>query len=358
MLNFKRLNLEHNKRVIIISDIHGNLHLFKSLLEKVNYQSEDYLFINGDLCEKGDNSLEVIEFVRLLQESSSNVFITKGNCDVVHRYIIQEDKSIIAYMKNRKKSVLNEMLNQHGKSLDEYTSLSELSKFYQKHYSEMIAWLEGLPIAFETENFIVVHAGIDPIKDWKLTDEETALNISSFLDKGHQANKLVIVGHWPVINYRSTSVSSHNPMIDIDKNIISIDGGNQIKQDGQLNALIIEGDTYSYTYVDNLSKYIIAHNDFGGCSNRVGTVAYPNYELKIIRQEEYFTLCENVKLGIEQWIKNEYIIEKNGTNFCRTDLSTTFLPVMRGEKVWVVDDGCAGYMLVKNVLGEIGWIEQ
>jgi len=40
--------------VICIADIHGNYTAFKRLLEKVNYnKDEDYLFILGDLLERG-----------------------------------------------------------------------------------------------------------------------------------------------------------------------------------------------------------------------------------------------------------------------------------------------------------------
>lgn len=357
MLNMKRISLDPGKRVIIISDIHANLQLFKNLLAKVNYQLNDYLFINGDLCEKGDNSLEVVEYVRSLQESSCNVFITKGNCDVVHRYVFQESEGIIPYMKSRK-SILNEMLGQNNKIVEEFTSIRQLSTYYKAHFQQIIDWLEALPVSYETDDFIVIHAGIDPIKDWKQTDEKTALYTPSFLDKSHQAGKPVIVGHWPVINYRATDVSSHNPVVDLEKNIISIDGGNQLKQDGQLNALIIQDGTYSHMYVDSLEHYTIVENDYKDGLNRVGTVTYPNYELQIIKKDAYFTLCQNVNLGIEQWIKNEYINENNDSILCKTDLSTTFLTVQRGEKVWVVDDTCEGYILVKNVHGEIGWIER
>ena len=357
MIDMKRISLEPGKRVIVISDIHANLQLFKKLLDRVNYQLDDYLFINGDLCEKGDNSLEVVEFVRSLQQSSSNVFIVKGNCDVVHRYVFQESEGIIPYMKSRK-SILNEMLAKNNKRVEEFNSVKHLSTYYKAHFQDIIDWLEALPVAYETDDFIIIHAGIDPKTDWKQTDEKTALYTSSFLDKSHQAGKPVIVGHWPVINYRATDVSSHNPLVDLEKNIIAIDGGNQLKQDGQLNALIIQDGTYSYTFVDSLNHYIIIEHDHKAGFNRTGTVTYPNYELKIMKRGAFFTRCQNVILGTEQWIKNEYIIEKNDSILCKTDVSTTFLSVKRGEKVWVVDDTCEGYILVKNENGEIGWIER
>ena len=91
-------------------------------------------------------------------------------------------------------------------------------------------------------------------------------------------------------------------------------------------------------------------------SKRIGTVTYPNYEMKIIQEDEYFTLCENSKLGIQQWIKNEYLIVEGDQVHCKSDLSTTFLSVNKGDKVWVVDNDCDGYSLVKKASGEVGWI--
>ncbi|MBJ7988242.1 serine/threonine protein phosphatase, partial [Bacillus cereus] len=76
--------------------------------------------------------------------------------------------------------------------------------------------------------------------------------------KSHRADKYVIVGHWPVVNY-SEEAPSNNPVIDKNKKIIAIDGGNAIKEAGQLNAFIIHrdvlNDTFSYTYVDHFPQY-------------------------------------------------------------------------------------------------------
>ena len=356
MIDVRRLQLDKTRRSIVISDIHANLKLFKELLGKVNYTKEDYLFINGDLCEKGPNSLEVIEYVRELSEHSQNVYVTKGNCDVIYRYVFNGSEGIIPYMNKQPNSVLNEILTLHSKTLDNFCNLTELAHFYGEHFQDEIEWIESLPNAYETDDFIVIHAGIENKEDWYQTEDKFALYIDSFYEKEHQADKTVIVGHWPVVNYRSKQISSHNPLIDLDKKVIALDGGNQIKKDGQLNALIINNNTFSYTYVDELTQERIIQNDYSDLTNRIGTVTYPNYELRIIKREEYFTLCENIKLGIKQWIKNEYLIGNEELTNCRTDLSTTFLSVNRDEKVWIVDKECDGYFLIKRQNGEVGWI--
>ncbi|MEH7392880.1 metallophosphoesterase [Bacillus sp. JJ1503] len=356
MLNVINLNLDPNRRAIIISDIHANLLLFKRLLEKVHYDKDDYLFINGDLCEKGENSLEIVRYVKKMTEQSSNVFVTKGNCDILHRYVFMGNEKILNYMKARKNSILNEMLEQGKQSLTHFNQIQQLAQYYETHFKEELNWLESLPVAIETENFILIHAGIEDRADWEETDENFALSVDSFFDRGHQAKKTVIVGHWPVVNYRFHSESSNNPMIDFEKKIIAIDGGNQIKRDGQLNALIFENNQFSFEFVDELHEKRKVKKDYLDQTGRVGTVTYPNYEMSIIHREPYFTLCRNIKLGVEQWVKNEYLVENDEGVCCKNDLSTTFLSVRYGEVVKVLNAKVSGYTLVKKKNGLVGWV--
>lgn len=88
---------------------------------------------------------------------------------------------------------------------------------------------------------------------------------------------------------------------------------------------------------------MIVSEEYKESINRVGTVTYPNYDFQVIRSEEYFTLCENTNLGLEQWIKIEYLLVENESCRAKTDVSTTLFSVKRGEKVWVVDSECEGY---------------
>lgn len=351
MIDIQPLDLDKNRRIIIVSDIHANLPLFKRLLEKVQYTTEDYLFINGDLCEKGPDSLATVAFARELASCSDRVLITKGNCDIVHQYVFNNVEGIRNYMVKQQYSILNEMLEQHNRQLEHFPTLQELGTFYREHFGETLDWLENLPIGFETDEFIVIHAGVENRDDWRNTSLESALYMPSFYEQGHKVDKTVIVGHWPVVNYRSEMVSSNSPVIDTAKRIISLDGGNGIKKDGQLNALVMENGKLSCDYVDELEEKEIVQ-DHLDTTDRVGTVTYPNYELVELQKESSFTLCENVKLGIQQWVKNEYI--DNG--MCKSDVSTTFLSVKKGETVSIVNAACEGYTLVKTSGGSVGWI--
>src|SRR5699024_97543 len=101
----------------------------------------------------------------------------------------------------------------------QFSSLQQLAKFYQTHFSDEINWLLNLPTVYETEEFIIVHAGIENTRDWRKTSLATALTTSAFYEQGHQAEKTVVVGHWPVSNYCSMLPNSNNPIIDFDKKI-------------------------------------------------------------------------------------------------------------------------------------------
>ena len=89
MLDIRKVDLSIPYRVICIADIHGNYTAFKRLLEKVNYnKDEDYLFILGDLLERGRD--EEIPTINLLYELSGNekVHIIFGNNDRRMRFLL------------------------------------------------------------------------------------------------------------------------------------------------------------------------------------------------------------------------------------------------------------------------------
>jgi len=61
------------KRLIAVSDIHGELDLFKRLLDKVGFCDSDALVLLGDLYLKGSRELECLRFIIDL-DKRANVF--------------------------------------------------------------------------------------------------------------------------------------------------------------------------------------------------------------------------------------------------------------------------------------------
>ena len=354
------LSLPKNARIIVISDIHGELELLQSLLERVNFKSEDYLIINGDLCEKGTNSLAVVSFMKGLSDKNSKVHVIEGNCDTLVENLLEEDPKLLNYITKKENTLLNDCLKYIGVKLDTISNINELKNIVMKEFSNEINWLNELPTAIETDDFIFVHAGLENIPEWRKTTRENALTIPSFLDKGHQANKFIVVGHWPVINYPS-EIPSNNPIIDLENKIIAIDGGNIIKETGQLNALIIEkspqGNRFSHTYTDRFIKSETI-KDFQAESQMTGSISYPFFDISPIEEGEDFTQCRQHGTNKKVCVKNEYIKQnKNGEYTVRTDVSCAQISVKKGEIVSILDNTCSGYTLIKKD-GLVGWISK
>ncbi|OXS57839.1 metallophosphoesterase [Rossellomorea vietnamensis] len=358
MKKIKRVILPNQGRVIVISDIHGELNLFIKLLHKVNFSSEDHLFINGDLCEKGSNSKGTVRYIMELAKINPNVHVTEGNCDTVIEDLLEENPKLMDYIRSRKHSILKEWLDEVGFELKEDTAVQEVKEILTRHFPHEIQWLMELPTAIETDDYIFVHAGLDDGEDWRETDRIAAITMSAFLEKSHRSGKYVIVGHWPVVNY-SSDIPSNNPVVSEDKKIISIDGGNVIKSTGQLNAFIIHrtknGDSFSQTYTDHHFTCEVVK---GYISEPImsGSISYPNYELIPLQPFEHFTLCKQVGTDDLLYVKNEYIYEsEKGTYSAKTDLSCAQISVDIGDIISVVDSSCTGYDLIKKN-GEEGWV--
>ena len=360
MEKIKKLSIPNDVRVIIISDIHGELDLFKELLHKVNFKDEDYLIINGDLCEKGRNSIGVVNYVMDLVVSKPNVYVIEGNCEVVVEALVNENPALIHYLCTRKNTIFNEWLGQLNVTVNEESDIREVKNILMGHFSKEIKWLTELPTAIETENYIFVHAGLEDREDWKETERKNAIAMPEFFNKLHRSNKYVVVGHWPVVNY-SDEAPSNNPVIDQEKKIIAIDGGNAIKEAGQLNAFIIQreptGDIFSYTYVDYFPEYeVIA--DFNANSEMQGGVTYPYYYIEPIEKMQDYTVCKQKETNNVLTVKNEYMKQlKSGEYTVKTDISCAQISVRKGDIVSLIDDSCSGYDLIKKD-GVEGWIEK
>ncbi|MFK4477383.1 metallophosphoesterase [Bacillus sp. RC206] len=360
MEKIQKLLIPKGVRVIVISDIHGELNLLKELLHKVNFKDDDYLIINGDLCEKGNDSIGVVNYVMDLVVSKPNVYVIEGNCEAVVGAFVNENPALINYLCTRKNTIFNEWLAKLNVTVNEESDICEVKNILMGRFSKEIKWLTELPTAIETDDYIFVHAGLEDRENWRQTDRKNAIAMPEFFNKSHRADKYVIVGHWPVVNY-SEEAPSNNPVIDKEKKIIAIDGGNAIKEAGQLNAFIIQrttsGDTFSYTYVDHFPQYEVLA-DFNANSVMQGGVTYPHYYIEPVERMKGFTVCKQLGTNELLHVKNEYIKQlESGEYTVKTDISCAQISIRKGDTVSLIDGSCMGYDLIKKD-GVEGWIEK
>ena len=294
----QKASLSAYERIICISDIHGELDLFKALLEKVDFCENDAVVLLGDLYSKGRQPLETLDFLSNFI-TKSNVYALYGNAD-----------------------------------LDMWGYVSDSHK----------EWLNALPDIIESENYIFVHDGI------------TSNNLSEQISTRHKKidafvespelpkfDKWVIVGHWVVANYRK-QVPDYNPFYDYDKQIIAIDGGMALAPAGQLNALIIDNNIegsskFSNTYVDNLPSAVMEKSQDikpGTVNVRLRDRRLPNYGINIEVLEKGEQLSK-IKYGdTELIVPTSMFWQVDGVDIICDCATNHELAVKAGEEVSVV----------------------
>ena len=259
----KRLQSPSKGRTICISDIHGNLNIYKKLLNKVKYQPGiDRLMLLGDLVEKGEKNLETLHFV-MNQSKHEDVHVIMGNCDFICKNVLFAYR--LDFLKDvllqRKQSLIHEMANQIGISLDINTDMSWYTHEIRKHFLDELCFCNDLPHVIDTDSHIYAHAAI--MNETTFGDDfREVMTTHFFLNKNMHFHKKVIVGHLPVTEY-CHSIASFDPIYDGSTNVYSIDGGNVVKKAGQLNALIFDKNIVNVESVDELPEVEVIETGLG-----------------------------------------------------------------------------------------------
>lgn len=350
--NYLTLALK-DARTIVVSDMHGSLDLFKQLLAHVDFCDTDQLIILGDIIDKGPNSIELTEYVGELLKQD-NVHMILGNCDCIFDEL--EEDYLYGYMQ-RRHTLVHEALGKLGKTIEDYPTQSAMAEDIRNHFGYLYDVVRDLPLMIESEDFIFVHAGLDA-ENYMATSRYNALNMPLFYQASHDAPKTVVVGHFPTSNYVEDGLMNNNIKINASKRIIDIDGGNQVKYSGQLNALLItyEDDVYHLdtTYVDAYPKREIIQ-DFEVTYQEPHTFTYPHFDIEVFEGDEYFTQARHIESGTEFMVKTEFIMATEDGYRLKDDYTDYFMDVTAGETVAVIDERYLGYTLIMKD-GITGWV--
>lgn len=228
-----------------ISDIHGEYDLFLILLDKIGYSNDDIVFILGDMIDKGNQSIKLVDFI----SKQPNMQCIFGN----HEY------DFLKYYNGLMRSYNGGDISPILHKLQAYFPLGkdDLLSF------ETIDFIECLPTFIETDNFIVVHSGVQtdkngiilPMKDQKI---EYFVYNRRFKDDDFYlkpGQKTVLFGHTPC-SYKNNSgkfiktlrTGVNKPQSIMDYSKIQLDCG--VYLTGLLGALCLE--TMEEFYVNKL----------------------------------------------------------------------------------------------------------
>lgn len=328
------------RRVLAVSDIHGNLPFLKGLLAKVDFGQSDILVIVGDLLEKGEESLATLRYTMELSRTHT-VYTLCGNCDNLLRDFLssggERDGNFFRYYYQtwRGRSLLAQMCAEAGLPLEREEDLALARRVLPERFREELAFLRDMPTILVTDRFLFVHGGVPREDRLEELDAWSCMKNDDFRGQGHTFKRWVVVGHWPVTLYHE-HVPCAAPIVDREAHIVSIDGGCVLKADGQLNALILPRDgeeDFGWTAYDGMPVMTALDAQEGGrdCVN----IRWGRNIVEVLECGKELTLCRHLESGRVLPILNDYLYERDGVIRCE-DSTDCRLEVAAGDRLSVV----------------------
>lgn len=341
------------RRVIAVSDIHGNLPFFLGLMEKISLTPDDILVLDGDMLEKGQHSLALLRYLMQLSKTHT-LYPVCGNCDgLVLRFFETDEldeQFFSSYLPQHPESTLRQLAREGG--FDQVEDLPKLRADLCRTYPEEHAWLAAMPTILETEHLVFVHGGVPSLDHMERLNRWKCMKNDDFRDQGHSFPKFVIVGHWPVTLY-DAHIPSAAPIVDRAEHIASIDGGCVLKADGQLNALILpscDSTDFSWQAYDGLPTATALDGQIPSTDSV--NIRWGRSALELLETGEELSLCRHLETGREMLILNHYL--RRGPNGLWCEDSTDYaLPVSPGDTLTVVYSTKQGHLCKKD--GVTGW---
>lgn len=200
------------KRILAISDIHGEFERFEQLLNVAQYNSDtDQLILLGDYVDRGPDSCAVLNKVMKLKDLGA--IVLRGNHDDM--MVAAADHSNEGWERWGRNGAIQTL-----KSYDASIESMEIpdSELFRKH----VSFIKSLDYYYETDEYIFVHAGVHPTTPLHETEPSILIWIREEFHKGYTGEKTVVFGHT-----RTTllhGIEDHSVYFG-NNNIIGIDGG-------------------------------------------------------------------------------------------------------------------------------------
>lgn len=223
-------------RTLLISDIHGELSLFEELLEKIQYnENKDQLVLLGDYIDRGPSSKEVLSKIAQLQKGGARILM--GNHEQIMLDVFEmENKYDWDFWLHTAGGLAT--MRSYGFTENDLEKAGSLEKFslipfFSDEIIEHLELIRHMNTIIEQDDYIFVHAGVDPKIPLQQNTTKSFLWIRDEFHRNYKGNQTVVFGHTPTPTLHR---NRENHQIYFGKNrIIGIDGGAVFG--GQLNCL-------------------------------------------------------------------------------------------------------------------------
>lgn len=184
-----------NGKLYVIGDIHGCVSELVTLLghltSSCGFTSSDQLIFIGDYIDRGTSSREVIETLVAFQKRFPSTLYLKGNHEeMMLQYLgITQGRGGGVFLRNGGTQTFKSYGIADNASAQEAIALLP---------PEHVAFLTSLERYIITDRFVFVHAGLHPLKDLLLQEDDDIYWIrQEFIRNSHRFGKTVVFGHTP-----------------------------------------------------------------------------------------------------------------------------------------------------------------
>lgn len=208
--------------IYAMSDIHGCIKELKEKMELVDLEGENRIIFLGDYMDYGSDSCQVLQYIRELQEQygDKKVKVLKGNHEkmflewiddysgtgsgvtgdipVFNDWIVTDFetgvKTISSFLSEEQMDLLKQTPVE-GTDYVELMSRKAVDMILSGH-EDLINWIRKMPLYYETDSRIFVHAGVDEEKGdywiWATSEDYLLCKYPATTGKFY---KTVIAGH-------------------------------------------------------------------------------------------------------------------------------------------------------------------
>ena len=193
--------------IYVTSDLHGcSLESFQRLLAQAGFRQEDYLFVLGDVIDRGEHGAELL----LWLTEQPNVELILGNHEAMLlacEFLFEEvtDESLDRLTSERFDLLGNWLQNGGGPTL---SGLRKILKESPELMEGILDYLRDAPlyeiVEVQGKRFVLVHAGLENFRlDRDLDDysPEELLFGRPALDTIYYPDATVVFGHTPTAYY-------------------------------------------------------------------------------------------------------------------------------------------------------------
>lgn len=211
--------------IYCMSDIHGQFELFKKMLKEIKFSDEDYLYVIGDVIDRGSQGIDCLRFI--LDHPQMQLIL--GNHEKMMIDVLSGEKYQLASAIKR--------WNRNGNqpTLDSFCLLS------QDEQVHLINQIKHLPlylnVVVNDTTFYLVHGAPYLVSREAFVKFDDRDYEDHFVWERFEANteffddKIVIVGHTPTAYYQPKiplTIWRGDHVIDIDCGCAMLEEGGQL----------------------------------------------------------------------------------------------------------------------------------